>query len=179
MTVAERILRRVFATVATPLRFRLWDGTVVRVGPGESGFAIVFHSCDVFRRILRSPTPLRFGEAYIAGEIEIEGDILDAMRAADVRLPEAQRGRTAEEVPEDVPRPEDYFEARIAGGPDAHGRPVPEPEDERRVEPAEHPAEEPTCPVGRRGRHGSGCSLVAVLRKAPSNAVLPGLSCPR
>ena len=83
MTVAERILRRVFVTLRTPLRFRLWDGTVVRVGPGESGFTIVFHSVDVFRRILRRPTPLRFGEAYIAGEIEIEGDILDAMRAAD------------------------------------------------------------------------------------------------
>ena len=83
MTVAEGILRRVFAAARSPLRFRLWDGTVVRVGPGESGFAIVFHSPDVFRRILRNPTARRFGEAYIAGEIEIEGDILDAMRAAD------------------------------------------------------------------------------------------------
>jgi len=83
MTVAERILRRVFAAVRTPIRFQLWDGTVVRVGPGESGFAIVFRSPDVFRRILRDPTPLRFGEAYIAGEIDIEGDILDAMGVAD------------------------------------------------------------------------------------------------
>ena|SRR5207253_11175265 len=83
MTVAERILRRVFAATRIPLRFHLWDGTVVRVGPGESAFAIVFRSPDVFRRILRKPTPLRFGDAFIAGEIDIEGDILDAMRAAD------------------------------------------------------------------------------------------------
>ena len=82
MTVAEQILRRVFATLRTPLRFRLWDGTVVRVGPGECGFAIVFHSPDAFRRILRRPTPLRFGEAYIGGEVDIDGDMFAAMAAA-------------------------------------------------------------------------------------------------
>jgi cyclopropane-fatty-acyl-phospholipid synthase len=95
MRVAERILRRVFAAVRTPIRFRLWDGTVVDVGPAESRFAIVFRSPGVFRRILRDPTPLRFGEAYIAGEIDIEGDILDAMRVADdiehVRVPLSTR----------------------------------------------------------------------------------------
>jgi cyclopropane-fatty-acyl-phospholipid synthase len=79
---AARILRRVFAGVDAPITFRLWDGTTARVGPGEATFAIVFRSRPVFRRILRRPTPLRFGEAYIAGELDIEGDMFDAMRTA-------------------------------------------------------------------------------------------------
>ena len=80
---AVRILERVFAPIAQPLRFRLWDGTTVRVGGrGESNFEIVFRSADVFRRILRRPTPLRFGEAFIDGGIDIEGDMFSAMQAA-------------------------------------------------------------------------------------------------
>src|SRR2546428_11239022 len=78
---AADLLRRVFAGAGVPLAFRLWDGTTVRVG-GESPFAIVFGSPGVFRRILRRPTPLRFGEAYIDGELDIEGDFFAAMRAA-------------------------------------------------------------------------------------------------
>jgi cyclopropane-fatty-acyl-phospholipid synthase len=84
VTAAVRLLRRVFAGVRTPLLFRLWDGTDAPVGGhGESGFAVVFRSRAVFRRLLRRPTPLRFGEAYVAGEIDIEGDVFAAMRVAN------------------------------------------------------------------------------------------------
>src|SRR5436190_14891158 len=79
---AADLLRRVFAEATVPLAFRLWDGTTVRVGAGESPFAVVFGSPGAFRRILRRPTPLRFGEAYIDGELDIEGDFFAAMRAA-------------------------------------------------------------------------------------------------
>ena len=88
---AVRILERVFEPITQPLRFRLWDGTTVRVGGnGESGFEIVFRSPEVFRHLLRHPTPLRFGEAFISGGIDIEGDLFSAMQAAteieDLRL---------------------------------------------------------------------------------------------
>lgn len=80
---AVRILQRVFEPVTQPLRFRLWDGTTARVGgAGESSFEIVFHTPEIFRRIARRPTPLRFGEAFVAGQIDIDGDIFSAMRAA-------------------------------------------------------------------------------------------------
>src|SRR5262249_11655359 len=92
---AAGLPRRVFAAVAVPLGFRLWDGTTVSVGERESAFAVVFGSREVFRRVLLRPTPLRFGEAFIAGELDIEGDILAAMRAADaierLRVPLATR----------------------------------------------------------------------------------------
>ncbi|HJQ84734.1 MAG TPA: hypothetical protein VKA21_11685 [Candidatus Binatia bacterium] len=80
---AAHLLRRVFAGIGTPLAFRLWDGTTVEVGPGPSDFCIAFGSRGAFRRILRRPTPLRFGEAYIAGDVDIDGDLFAAMRAAD------------------------------------------------------------------------------------------------
>jgi cyclopropane-fatty-acyl-phospholipid synthase len=79
---AARILCRVFAELGAPLAFRLWDGTRVDVGAAGPA-AIVFRSRGVFRRILVRPTPLRFGEAFIAGDIDIDGDIFGAMRAAD------------------------------------------------------------------------------------------------
>jgi cyclopropane-fatty-acyl-phospholipid synthase len=80
---AVRLLRRVFAPLPTALVFRLWDGTTTRVGtPGDSAFTVVFRTPRVFRRILRRPTPLRFGEAYIAGELDIEGDMFAAMSVA-------------------------------------------------------------------------------------------------
>jgi len=83
-SVAVRLLERIFAPLPTPLVFRLWDGTTARVGaPGESPFTVTFRSPRVFRRILRRPTPLRFGEAYIGGEVDIDGDIFAAMAAAD------------------------------------------------------------------------------------------------
>jgi len=83
-SVAVRLLERIFAPLPTPLVFRLWDGTRARVGaPGECPFTVTFRSPRIFRRILRRPTPLRFGEAYIGGEVDIDGDIFAAMAAAD------------------------------------------------------------------------------------------------
>ena len=80
---AAGLLRRVFASCEAPLTFRLWEGTTARVGAaGENDFAVVFRSRNAFRRIVRRPTPLRFGEAYIEGHIDIEGNVFAAMRAA-------------------------------------------------------------------------------------------------
>src|SRR5439155_18924054 len=86
--VAAGLLRRVFASLEAPLTFRLWDGTTACVGrTGESGFALVFRSRGAFRRIVRRPTSLRFGEAYIGGEVDIVGEII-----ADVSTPAAHGG---------------------------------------------------------------------------------------
>jgi cyclopropane-fatty-acyl-phospholipid synthase len=81
---ARDLLRRVFAGARAPLAFRLWDGVEVVVGaPGSPGFTVVFRSWDVLRRLLRRPTPLHFGEAYIGGELDIDGDVFAAMAAAN------------------------------------------------------------------------------------------------
>jgi len=93
---AVRLLTRVFQAIDVPLTFRLWDGTPARVGaPGESRFAVVFKSRRVLRQLLRDPTSLRFGEAFLDGEIDIEGDVFAAMTAAssieELRVPMGAR----------------------------------------------------------------------------------------
>ena len=81
---ARRLLTQVFQSITTPLVFRLWDGSETRVGGGaHPGFTIVFRTFAGFRRCLRHPTPLGFGEAYVDGAIDLEGDLFAAMRAAD------------------------------------------------------------------------------------------------
>ena len=81
---AVRLLTRVFASVPVPLAFRLWDGTTARVGSrGVSPFTVVVTSRRMLRRLLRRPSPLCFGEAFIAGEIDIEGDLFAAMAVAN------------------------------------------------------------------------------------------------
>ena len=81
---AARLLTRVFTALDVPLSFRLWDDSVARVGAhGESPFAIVVRSPAVLRRLLRRPTPRRFGEAFIGGDIDIEGDVFAAISAGN------------------------------------------------------------------------------------------------
>lgn len=75
---ARALLTRVFEPTGLPVSFRLWDGTEVDVR-GRAPFALVFHSRRIFRRLLLRPTPLRFGEAYIDGDVDIEGDLFAAM----------------------------------------------------------------------------------------------------
>ena len=97
VAVARRLLERIFVAAGTPLAFRLWDGTDVRPAGAAGGFTIVIRSPDVLRRILRRPSPLRFGEAFIDGGLDIEGDLFAAMRAAmiieKIRVPLATKLR--------------------------------------------------------------------------------------
>ena len=94
---AGDVLRQVFATVQADFAFRLWDGTPVTLGTGPPAFTVVVHAPGTFLKLMRDPTPLAFGEAYVGGAIDIEGDLFAAMHVANVlenlRLPLAQRLR--------------------------------------------------------------------------------------
>jgi hypothetical protein len=94
---AGHILRQVFAAVPADFAFRLWDDTRVTFGSGPPAFTVVVRSPETFLRLMRDPTPLAFGEAYVGSAIDIEGDLFAAMHVAnaleDLRLPLAQRLR--------------------------------------------------------------------------------------
>jgi len=96
-TRAGDALRQVFATVQADFAFRLWDGTLVTFGAAPPAFTVIIHAPGTFLKLMRDPTPLAFGEAYVSGAIDIEGDLFAAMHVAnaleDLRLPLAQRLR--------------------------------------------------------------------------------------
>ncbi len=59
-----------------PVRIELWDGTVL--GP-ETPTRVVVRTPEATRRVLFRPGELGFARAYVAGEIDVEGDIFDAL----------------------------------------------------------------------------------------------------
>ncbi|MEK6710440.1 MAG: hypothetical protein AABZ64_07670 [Nitrospinota bacterium] len=92
---AAEILREVFGSAEYGVLFRLWDGTEVPVGREVCLLTVTFSSPAAFLRVFRNPTMNGFAEAYCDGELEMEGDLIHAMRAADVfeeiRLPLLRR----------------------------------------------------------------------------------------
>lgn len=94
---AAGVLRQVFSAIPAAFAFRLWDGTVIALGAGPAAFTVVIHSADAFLRLMRDPTPLAFGEAFVSGAIDIEGDLFAAMRIAnsieDLRVSALDRWR--------------------------------------------------------------------------------------
>jgi cyclopropane-fatty-acyl-phospholipid synthase len=120
----------VLGTDGIPVRLRAWDGS--EAGP-EGAPAILVRSRRALRRLAWAPGELGLGRAYVAGEIDVEGDVFAAFaalssvgRLADPGDPPgpslAERlrlFRTAARLgalgPEPAPPPEEI-------SPDRHGR---------------------------------------------------------
>jgi len=64
-----------------PVAFRAYDGS--SFGPPDARTTIVVRSPDALRRIVTAPDELGFGRAYVAGELEVDGDIFDVMAVAN------------------------------------------------------------------------------------------------
>lgn len=62
-----------------PLPVRLWDGSTL--GPEQAPFRIVLEYPWSLRSMLLPPTDLAAGEAYIYGDVDVEGDMVAGMRA--------------------------------------------------------------------------------------------------
>jgi hypothetical protein len=82
-TAAASVLREVFAPLRTPLAFRLWDGTTVRLGQGEPACVVVIPQAETFTDLMRDPSPGHFAEAYASSAIDLEGDLFAVMRVAN------------------------------------------------------------------------------------------------
>jgi cyclopropane-fatty-acyl-phospholipid synthase len=63
-----------------------------RVGPDEAPATLVIHSPDALRRILTAPGELGLGRAYVAGDLDVEGDIYVALASLRARLPRVRLG---------------------------------------------------------------------------------------
>ncbi|GHJ37140.1 cyclopropane-fatty-acyl-phospholipid synthase family protein [Streptomyces sp. TS71-3] len=79
-TTAERLARlleRWFAG-GVPVRLRTWDGS--EAGPPDAP-VVVLHSRRALRRLLWRPGELGLAQAYIAGDLDIEGDLAEGLGA--------------------------------------------------------------------------------------------------
>ena len=81
---AAAILRDVFGSVAEPFAFRLWDGTEVKFGSGPPVATAVIKAPETFVNLMRDPSPGNFAEAYVASDIDLEGDLFATMDVANV-----------------------------------------------------------------------------------------------
>ncbi|MDP9075009.1 MAG: class I SAM-dependent methyltransferase [Actinomycetota bacterium] len=64
-----------------PVTLRAYDGT--SVGSDRAGATIVIRSPDALTRIVQAPGELGFARAYVAGDIEVEGDMFAALSVRD------------------------------------------------------------------------------------------------
>ncbi|CAN0103893.1 unnamed protein product, partial [Phaeothamnion confervicola] len=64
---------------SAPVRFDLWDGS--RIGPDDGDVTLRIHSADALRRLLWAPGELGVGRAYVAGDIDIDGDAVTGITA--------------------------------------------------------------------------------------------------
>ena len=68
----EPLVRAVLGGVV-PFRFELWDGSVL--GPSTGDAVLRITSPDAVRRMVWAPGELGLGRAYVAGDIDFDGDV--------------------------------------------------------------------------------------------------------
>lgn len=73
-TVAD-LVGPVFASVIErrPIAMQFWDGS--RMGARDAEATVLVRSPDALRRIVFAPGELGLGRAYVAGDLDIEGDV--------------------------------------------------------------------------------------------------------
>jgi cyclopropane-fatty-acyl-phospholipid synthase len=70
-----------------PVRIKCYDGTAI--GPPDAGTRIIVRSPAALQYILTAPGELGFARAYVAGALELDGNVFDALALRD-RLPDVK-----------------------------------------------------------------------------------------
>jgi cyclopropane-fatty-acyl-phospholipid synthase len=90
MAIAELLARLLGPDL--PVAVRAYDGS--RVGPPDARATIVLRSPDALRRMVMAPGELGLGRAYVAGDLDVEGDLFAVLsrhrRLDGLRLSSAQ-----------------------------------------------------------------------------------------
>ncbi|HEY7985475.1 MAG TPA: cyclopropane-fatty-acyl-phospholipid synthase family protein [Methylophilaceae bacterium] len=84
----SELLKRLFQGFKGTLAFKFWNGTTVKLGnfisnKQQPDFTLVCRNQRVIRSILLGHDPLRFVEAYFHDDLDIEGNIFDAVSLKD------------------------------------------------------------------------------------------------
>jgi cyclopropane-fatty-acyl-phospholipid synthase len=120
-----------------PVRLELWDGSAL--GPADGGVGTLrVHTPDAIRRVLWSPNQLGLARAYVAGELDADGDIFDIVATMRGRLPE-ERTDVLRLVPTAI---------RAARRLGILGRPLPPPPEEARLHGGRHTKQRDAAAIG-------------------------------
>jgi cyclopropane-fatty-acyl-phospholipid synthase len=112
-----------------PVRFRFWDGSEI----GSVGVTTVtFRRPEALRRLVYAPNELGIGRAYVAGDIDIDGDVFDVLGLRD-RL-----ATPTEDASLDLGRDRWVKLLQAARQLHAFGRPLPAPPEEARLRGRKH-----------------------------------------
>ena len=132
---AADVLRDLIAGLlggARPVRIRCWDDC--ELGPPDSDVTILVRSPDALRRLLWAPNELGLGRAYVAGDLDIDGDVYALLQLRD-RLGDEAAG---EEIRLDL-GPKGWLRtARAARQLGLLGGPLPAPAEEARLRGRRH-----------------------------------------
>lgn len=133
------IVRALLGTDDPPVRIELWDGSAL--GPDDSEAKVVVRSPQAVRRLMYAPNELGLGRAFVAGEIDVEGDVFAALSLRDViaeRDQHLELGISLRALPEAVKA------AKELG---VLGPPLPPPPEEARLHGRRHSRERDAAAV--------------------------------
>jgi cyclopropane-fatty-acyl-phospholipid synthase len=120
----EPLARRLLGG-ALPVRLRAWDGS--EVGPPDAAATVVLRSPDALRRMAFAPGELGLARAYVAGDLDLDGDVFAVLGARD------HLGAPDEHVPVRFDAATVAELLRAARRLGALGRPLPPPPEEARL----------------------------------------------
>jgi cyclopropane-fatty-acyl-phospholipid synthase len=108
-----------------PIGIECYDGS--RLGPSDSATRLVVRSPNALRYVLTGPGEIGFARAYVSGELDVEGDIFEALALRD-------------NLPDVKVTPREWLLLARAAGVEAL-RPLPPPPEEARVRGRRHSKE--------------------------------------
>ena len=77
----------------TRVRFEFWDGSAL--GPLDSPGVVTLRSTEAIRHILWAPGELGLSRAYVAGALDVEGDLYETLRVLEDSVQDARIGMKA------------------------------------------------------------------------------------
>jgi cyclopropane-fatty-acyl-phospholipid synthase len=111
-----------------PLDFEFWDGS--KLTSADSSATMRFNSPDAIRRVLWMPNELGLSRAYVAGDLDVDGDLYGVLTLFRDSQPALVEGRTAWRV-----LPTVVMAAKRIG---ALGKPLPPPPQEAQLRGLRH-----------------------------------------
>src|SRR5437764_10018230 len=134
-SVADRMRPLVEAMLGPrlPVTMRMWDGSTLGPPETDSAATIVVRSPSALRRLVYAPNELGLSRAYVAGDLDLEGDVFAAMSIL--------RGSVAEhDEPADVNLGAQAWVRALGAAKDlgALGPPLPPPPEEARLRGRRH-----------------------------------------